>query len=142
MAANNISVIIPTLNAGTMIDDLLSALKRQTITPAEIIVVDSSSDDDTQAIVRTKHPEVRLLVIDRKDFNHGGTRDYALRESSGEFVCFLTQDALPKNNEFWDGLSGRSVMSVWRLCMGVSCRARTPGRLSALCASTLPSPVA
>ena len=101
MFVNNISVIIPTLNAGTMIDDLLSALKRQTITPAEIIVVDSSSDDDTQAIVRTKHPEVRLLVIDRKDFNHGGTRDYVLRKSSGEFVCFLTQDALPKNNEFF-----------------------------------------
>ncbi len=100
MSVNNISVIIPTLNAGTMIDDLLSALERQTITPAEIIVVDSSSDDDTQAIVRTKHPEVRLLVIDRKDFNHGGTRDYVLRKSSGEFVCFLTQDALPKDNEF------------------------------------------
>ena len=100
MSVNNISVIIPTLNAGAMIDGLLSALKRQTITPAEIIVVDSSSDDDTQAIVRAKHPEVRLLVIDRKDFNHGGTRDYVLRKSSGEFVCFLTQDALPKNNEF------------------------------------------
>ena len=67
MFVNNISVIIPTLNAGTMIDDLLSALKRQTITPAEIIVVDSSSDDDTQAIVRAKHPDVRLLVIDRKE---------------------------------------------------------------------------
>lgn len=100
MSVNNISVIIPTLNAGAMIDGLLSALKRQTITPAEIIVVDSSSDDDTQAIVRAKHPDVRLLVIDRKDFNHGGTRDYVLRKSSGEFVCFLTQDALPKNNEF------------------------------------------
>ena len=63
MSVENISVIIPTLNAGTMIDDLLSALERQTIAPAEIIVVDSSSDDDTQAIVRAKHPEVRLLVI-------------------------------------------------------------------------------
>ena len=38
MSVNNISVIIPTLNAGAMIDGLLSALKRQTITPAEIIV--------------------------------------------------------------------------------------------------------
>ncbi len=55
MSVNNISVIIPTLNAGTMIDDLLSALERQTITPAEIIVVDSSSDDDTQAIVPRHH---------------------------------------------------------------------------------------
>ncbi len=112
MSVNNISVIIPTLNAGTMIDDLLSALERQTITPAEIIVVDSSSDDDTQAIVRTKHPKVRLLVISRKDFNHGGTRDYVLRKSSGNSCAFSRKMRCPKPTSFWRESSDHSAMSV------------------------------
>ena len=98
MPQTNVSVIIPTLNAGTMIDDLLTSLEHQRRVPDEIIVVDSSSDDDTRDLVR-RHPEVRLIVIDRKDFNHGGTRDMALRESSGDFVLFLTQDALPESDQ-------------------------------------------
>lgn len=99
MPQTNVSVIIPTLNAGTMIDDLLTCLEHQSRVPDEIIVVDSSSDDDTRDVVR-RHPHVRLIVIDRKDFNHGGTRDMALRESTGEFVLFLTQDALPKDSGY------------------------------------------
>lgn len=89
-----VSVIIPTLNAATMIDKQLMALERQNRKPDEIIVVDSSSEDATQSIVRS-HPGVRLIVIDRKDFDHGGTRDMALRKSKGDFVLFLTQDAMP-----------------------------------------------
>ncbi|RYQ35874.1 glycosyltransferase [Bifidobacterium pseudolongum] len=103
MPQTNVSVIIPTLNAGTMIDDLLTSLEHQRRVPDEIIVVDSSSDDDTRDLVR-RHPEVRLIVIDRKDFNHGGTRDMALRESSGDFVLFLTQDALPESDQYIDAV--------------------------------------
>ncbi|MEE1296282.1 MAG: glycosyltransferase [Bifidobacterium sp.] len=99
MTQENVSVIIPTLNAGSMIDDQLTALEHQHRKPDEIIVVDSSSDDNTREIVK-RHPEVRLIVIDRKDFNHGGTRDMALRESKGDFVLFLTQDAMPADDDY------------------------------------------
>ena len=51
--------------------------------------------DGTPGLVRRFAPRVRLLEIPPKDFDHGGTRDYALRQSAGDFVCFLTQDALP-----------------------------------------------
>ena len=94
-----VSVIIPTLNAGQYIGPLLTRLEQQQLRPDEIIVVDSSSDDDTQQLVRA-HKDVHLVVIDRKDFNHGGTRDAMLRQSMGEFVLFLTQDALPCSNDY------------------------------------------
>ena len=98
---SKVSVIIPTLNAGRFIDPLLTRLEQQRMRPDEIIVVDSSSDDDTQRLVR-KHDGVKLVVIDRKDFNHGGTRDAMLRRSVGDFVLFLTQDALPNSNDYID----------------------------------------
>lgn len=95
----DISVIIPTLNAEHEIETLLIALDRQSIQPNEILVVDSASDDKTIELVQ-KHKGVRLLQIDRQDFNHGTTRDKALRESSGDFVCFLTQDAVPVSDDY------------------------------------------
>lgn len=94
-----ISVIIPTLNAEHEIDGLLIALEHQSIQPVEILIVDSASEDKTIELVR-QHKRVRLLKIDRQAFNHGTTRDMALRKSSGDFVCFLTQDAVPVSGDY------------------------------------------
>lgn len=94
-----ISVIIPTLNAEHEIDGLLIALEHQSIQPVEILIVDSASEDKTIELVR-QHKRVRLLKIDRQAFNHGTTRDMALRKSSGDFVCFLTQDAVPVSSDY------------------------------------------
>lgn len=88
------TVIIPTLNAGRQISGLLNALSAQSISPTEILVVDSSSDDDTVAQARM-NPKVRLLSVERSQFDHGGTRDMALRTCHTPFIVFMTQDALP-----------------------------------------------
>lgn len=99
----DISVIIPTLNAEHEIDGLLIALEHQSIQPVDILIVDSASEDKTIELVR-QHKRVRLLKIDRQDFNHGTTRDLALRESRGDFVCFLTQDAVPVSDDYLERL--------------------------------------
>lgn len=99
----DVSVIIPTLNAEHEIEDLLAALERQSLRPMEILVVDSASDDDTVPLVKT-HEGIRLLQIERCDFNHGATRDMALRATTGDFVCFLTQDALPASDAYLERL--------------------------------------
>lgn len=95
----DVSVVIPTLNAEREIEGLLSAVERQSIRPIDILVVDSASEDKTVALVK-KHKGIRLSQIDRRDFNHGTTRDMALRETSGDFVCFLTQDAVPVSDDY------------------------------------------
>ena len=88
------AVVIPTLDAGKTIRQLAESLLEQTVPPAEIVVVDSSSEDDTVSQVRDL-PSVRVLTVARKDFDHGGTRDRALRSCTVPFVVFMTQDALP-----------------------------------------------
>lgn len=50
------------------------------------------------------HEGIRLLQIERCDFNHGATRDMALRATTGDFVCFLTQDALPASDAYLERL--------------------------------------
>ncbi|MFN3396796.1 MAG: glycosyltransferase family 2 protein [Thermodesulfovibrionales bacterium] len=91
-----VSVIIPTLNAASSITPLLERLRTQEVRPDEVIVIDSSSDDDTAEIA--KDHGSRVLVIPRNSFNHGGTRNRAAVEAKGDILLFMTQDALPFNN--------------------------------------------
>jgi rhamnosyltransferase len=88
-----ISVIIPTLNAGTSIGKLLSSLGAQDIGTPEITVIDSSSDDDTVDIAEGFG--AKTIVIPKSDFNHGETRNMAAMDAKGDILVFMTQDALP-----------------------------------------------
>lgn len=103
MANLSCSVVIPTLNAEGEIGALLGQIESQTLKPREILVVDSASEDGTAAEVAA-HPGVEFLAIERKDFNHGGTRDMALRRTTGDFVFFLTQDAVPASERYLERL--------------------------------------
>jgi len=98
-----VAVIIPTLNAQAYIRQLLEALLEQSLQPRELLVVDSSSDDETVRIA-SSFDQVRCKVIDRATFNHGTTRHEAFLETQSEYVCFMTQDALPKDRHLLQNL--------------------------------------
>lgn len=94
------SVVIPTLNAGPVLDRVLAAATSQrTPWPYEVLVIDSGSTDETLETV-ARYPSVKLHQIEKKDFNHGGTRNLGVELTSGEFVAFLTHDALPANGRW------------------------------------------
>jgi rhamnosyltransferase len=87
-----VSVIIPTCNAGERLRRLLTALQAQSV-GAEILIVDSSSTDDTVGITRAFGLEP--IAIRKEDFDHGGTRTFAGKRANGDILVYLTQDALP-----------------------------------------------
>lgn len=88
-----VSVIIPTLQAGGGLRGLLEALQGQSLAPHEIIVIDSASTDGTPDVARACG--ARVIEIDRKDFDHGGTRNQGASYAVGEVLVFMTQDAVP-----------------------------------------------
>lgn len=92
----SVSAIIMTMNAEKNIASLLQALRNQSYVPCEIIVADSESTDKTVSIA--KEYGAKIIPIKRKEFNHGGTRHYALKQSKGEYVLFMTHDAVPAND--------------------------------------------
>ena len=87
-----VSLIIPTYNAEQYLPQLLKRLKTQTVS-FELIVVDSSSTDNTVNIARKYTQDI--IVIPQNEFDHGGTRTKAAKTARGEILVFLTQDALP-----------------------------------------------
>lgn len=103
-----VSLVIPTLNAADCIEGLLRKLLSQTRVPDEILVVDSSSTDGTVEIVQKlskSDSRIAFQVIERKDFDHGGTRDDAFRKwTTGDFVLFMTQDAVPADDKYVEHL--------------------------------------
>ena len=110
-----ISVIIPTLNAEGYLPEQLKCLKSQNIdAETEIIIIDSESDDRTCEIAREEGATV--IPILRKDFDHGGTRNIAYRASHGDIVCYLTQDAIPADenylSELLKGFDDPEVMMI------------------------------
>lgn len=85
-------VCIPTLNAGSDWTQFLAHFKRNT-QGSRLVVVDSASDDETAELARLAGADV--WEIKRGDFDHGATRDWALRHLHYDIVVFMTQDALP-----------------------------------------------
>lgn len=99
----SVGLVVPTLNAERELGSLLDAVMGQTRVPDDILIVDSSSDDNTLGIAAS-YPGVRVMVIRREDFDHGGTRQLALEEVTGDFVLFLTQDAVPADERYVENL--------------------------------------
>ena len=97
-----ISVIIPTLNGGMLLQQLLQKLSVQSVKADEILVVDSSSTDETVRVAEEYGAVV--IPIAREEFDHGTTRNLAVRRSNGDIVLFFTQDAVPATNDLIETL--------------------------------------
>lgn len=95
MGELSVKVIIPTFNAGPKFKRVIAMLlKQRGISPKDVLIVDSSSTDLTQALVEQAGFE--LIVIPKAEFGHGKTRKMATeRVGAVDLVLFLTQDALP-----------------------------------------------
>ena len=98
------SVCIPIYNGGLLLKKVVDAVRRQHVPwKFEIVIVDSSSTDGSiSQIIQPLEDRIPLRVqtIPKSEFQHGRTRNLCASIAEGEFIAFLTQDALPAN-EFW-----------------------------------------
>jgi rhamnosyltransferase len=94
------TVAILTYNGEDYLERILAQLRLQEVDGEfEVLVIDSGSTDSTLEIVR-RFPEVRLHEIPNEEFGHGRTRNLAARLARGEFVAYLTHDAVPTTNRW------------------------------------------
>ena len=116
----DVSICIPAKNGGELFRQVLEAVFRQrTRLRYEVICVDSGSTDGTLEIIRS-YPEIRLKQIAPETFGHGKTRNLAASLGTGEFIVFLTQDAIPA----WEGWLEEMVGAIRTderiaLCFGI-----------------------
>jgi rhamnosyltransferase len=92
-----LSLIIPAFNSGKKLPLLFDAVRRQTLRPDEIVVIDSFSSDDTAAVAAAEG--ARVITVHNEDFDHGGTRTIGAKASGGDILLFMTDDALPAGDD-------------------------------------------
>ncbi len=86
------TIVIPTLNAAKdwprLVGPLLAA-----VSPEDVLILDSDSDDETVKLAKQAGFGVR--VLSRKEFNHGGTRQLAAEIAcEATILLYMTQDAV------------------------------------------------
>jgi len=88
-----VALIIPTLNAASDWPALAGAIKAQQSAPDQVLIVDSESTDCTVELAQSSG--FLITKISRANFNHGGTRQWAVQHvNNAAVIVFLTQDAI------------------------------------------------
>jgi glycosyltransferase involved in cell wall biosynthesis len=90
-----VSVIVPTYNCAHFLQQSLDSMMAQTVPPAEVIVVDDGSTDETPAVLARYGS--RIIVVRGEHAGYAAARNLGLRRAGGEWVAFHDADdvALP-----------------------------------------------
>ena len=106
-----VSVLIPTWNGLDHLRRLLPVLRSQALPEGvELCVIDSSSTDGTAEFLKAECESglwdegclkgISVRCIAGEEFHHGRTRNQLAESARGEFLVFLSQDALPQGEDF------------------------------------------
>ncbi|HFL3236585.1 TPA: glycosyltransferase family 2 protein [Clostridioides difficile] len=102
------SVIIPTKNGGDIFKKVLMQVLHQDLHASfEVVIVDSGSTDGTVEFIENSQNEFDNIILKKispKDFQHGKTRNLGASLARGEFIVFITQDALPYDRDWLKNL--------------------------------------
>jgi glycosyltransferase involved in cell wall biosynthesis len=100
-----VTVAIPIRDGGELLDRTLAGIRGQRVDQeVELIVCDSGSRDGSIAVARSYGADV--IEIPPAMFSHGGTRNLLMERSQGEHVAFLSQDAVPADDQWLARLLG------------------------------------
>jgi glycosyltransferase involved in cell wall biosynthesis len=88
----DITVYIPAYNVARFLPTAIESLLAQTLVPAEIMVIDDGSKDDSASVAQ-RYPQVAVV---RHEHNSGlaAARNTAFRVARGEFVASLDADCV------------------------------------------------
>lgn len=88
-----VACLIPTFNGGSLWSLSANAISGQSITPELVYAVDSSSSDETVKISEFHGFNVKKIC--QCDFNHGGTRNFMVKDLTDfDVFVFITQDVI------------------------------------------------
>jgi glycosyltransferase involved in cell wall biosynthesis len=93
--AEAIAVVIPAFNCGAYIEVAVRSALEQTLPPAEIVMVDDGSTDDTVPRAQLiDGSETRLQVVQQANAGVSSARNAGIRATTSPLVAFLDGDDL------------------------------------------------
>ena len=95
------SIITPTFNRENQLVDLISCVLAQTYQDFELIIIDDASSDNTKDLIEKykKDSRIRFVLLSKNSGGPARPRNIGIRESCGEWLCFLDADDLWKSTK-------------------------------------------
>ena len=104
-----VDVVIPVYHPGKLFLELLSRLRRQTCPVHRFIIMNTEKqlwEDWAAALPDGALPEnLSVFHVTKEEFDHGGTRDFGIRQSEAEVCVCMTHDALPADTRLLERLT-------------------------------------
>ena len=96
-------VLIPVYRPGSRLEKLLEMLQGQTY-PIHRIILMNTEKQYFPGGLEDRYANVEVYHLEKKEFDHGGTRDRGIRLSEADVVICMTQDALPADSRLVENL--------------------------------------
>jgi glycosyltransferase involved in cell wall biosynthesis len=96
MKEPKITVILPTYNNEKTLKECLNGICNQNYKNYEIFVIDGGSDDKTVEISK----KFKVKIIKNPHRNEERARVIGIKESTGEFLCFIDADNIIKDKDW------------------------------------------
>ncbi len=92
-----IDAVIPVYRPGKEFEILLERLSSQSHGLNKIILM-NTGEAPWKEEIEQKYPLCEIHLLSKEEFDHGGTRHLATTFSEADYLLFMTQDALPKDD--------------------------------------------
>lgn len=111
-----LDLIIPIYKPDKKLNQIIDRIMEQTKVPNNIFLlhtVDTNCHKEAKEILESLEYiyglsnsicKITIINIDKKDFDHGGTRNLGAKLSSADIIMFMTQDAVPSENKLISSL--------------------------------------
>jgi len=92
-----VSVIVLNYNAGELLLNCISSIKKSAYKNLEIIVVDNISTDKSQETCKEKYPDIKLIQ-NNENFGYCEGNNIGIREAKGDYIIILNPDTIVESN--------------------------------------------
>lgn len=94
-----VSVIVPGYNAASYLEECLESIRRQSLYPIEVIMVNDGSTDGTKQIMeRYCNNDTRFRYIEQENQGLSEARNTGMKHADGQYIMFVdADDCLPED---------------------------------------------
>jgi len=90
----SVSAVLPVYNGGELVVEAIKSVYAQTVLPAEVIVVDDGSTDDTPSILSQFQGRPGFRSVRKPQGGPASARNVGVDQATGEYIAFLEHDDL------------------------------------------------
>lgn len=89
-----ISVIIPTYNRYSFLEQAIQSVFKQTFACNELLIIDDGSTDGSEILVRrlAEKTSIQVRYIFQKNKGAAAARNHGIKKAQGDLLCFLDSD--------------------------------------------------